>query len=62
VQIPAQGTTPKGVFSIGSPVRPNPIGLSVLKVLKVAGNKITVKGIDMFDGTPVLDIKPHVVS
>ena len=59
-QVPAHGTEPRGVFSIGSPRRPNPIGLSVLKVLEVGANRITVKGIDMFDGTPVLDIKPWV--
>ena len=60
LQIPALRNKPKGIFSIGSPVRPNPIGLSVLDVLKVEGNTITVKGIDMFNGTPVLDIKPYV--
>jgi tRNA-Thr(GGU) m(6)t(6)A37 methyltransferase TsaA len=48
-----------GVFSTHSPVRPNPIGLSVLKVLKVEGNIIQVKGLDMVDGTPILDIKPE---
>lgn len=58
LQVPALRTEPKGVFSIGSPLRPNPIGLSVLKVLEVAGNSFKVQGIDMFDGTPVLDIKP----
>ncbi|MFC1896634.1 tRNA (N6-threonylcarbamoyladenosine(37)-N6)-methyltransferase TrmO [Thermodesulfobacteriota bacterium] len=47
-----------GVFSTHSPFRPNPIGLSVLKVLRVESNLIHVKGMDMFDGTPVLDIKP----
>ena len=50
----------KGVFSICSPRRPNPIGLSVLKVLDIAGCRIRVKGIDMFDGTPILDIKPNI--
>ena len=49
-----------GVFSICSPIRPNPIGMSVLKVLKVRGNTIQVKGLDMLDGTPILDIKPHM--
>ncbi len=50
-----------GVFSICSPIRPNPIGLSVLEVLDRKGNVIRVKGIDMYDGTPVIDIKPLVV-
>ncbi|NPB10103.1 MAG: tRNA (N6-threonylcarbamoyladenosine(37)-N6)-methyltransferase TrmO [Thermodesulfobacteria bacterium] len=47
-----------GVFSTCSPRRPNPIGLSVLKVIRVRGNVLEVERIDMFDGTPVLDIKP----
>ncbi len=49
-----------GVFSICSPIRPNPIGLSVLDVLDVKDNVIRVKKIDMYNGTPVLDIKPFV--
>jgi tRNA-Thr(GGU) m(6)t(6)A37 methyltransferase TsaA len=49
-----------GVFSIRSPIRPNPIGVSVLEVLEVKDNIIRVKGVDMLDGTPVLDIKPHI--
>ena len=47
-----------GVFSICSPIRPNPIGMSVLEVVGVQGNRISVKGLDMEDGTPILDIKP----
>jgi len=50
-----------GVFSICSPIRPNPIGLSVLEVLEVNGNKLKVRGIDMYNGTPIIDIKPFVV-
>ena len=49
-----------GVFDTFSPVRPNPIGMSVLEVLGVRGASIDVKRLDMLDGTPVLDIKPHV--
>ena len=49
-----------GVFSICSPVRPNPIGMSVLEMLRVQGASVDVKRLDMLDGTPVLDIKPHV--
>jgi tRNA-Thr(GGU) m(6)t(6)A37 methyltransferase TsaA len=48
----------KGVFSICSPIRPNPIGMSVLTVMGVRENIISVKGLDMIDGTPILDIKP----
>jgi tRNA-Thr(GGU) m(6)t(6)A37 methyltransferase TsaA len=48
----------KGVFSICSPRRPNPIGLSQLEVLSVDGCRLRVRGLDMLDGTPILDIKP----
>ena len=48
-----------GVFALGSPSRPNPIGLSLVELLKVDGRFLTVKGLDYFDGTPVLDIKPY---
>lgn len=48
-----------GIFSICSPVRPNPIGMSVLEVLVVEGNVVHVRGLDMRDGTPILDIKPY---
>jgi tRNA-Thr(GGU) m(6)t(6)A37 methyltransferase TsaA len=49
-----------GVFSICSPLRPNPIGMSVLEVLGVRDASVDVKRLDMLDGTPVLDIKPYV--
>jgi tRNA-Thr(GGU) m(6)t(6)A37 methyltransferase TsaA len=49
-----------GVFSTCSPIRPNPIGLSVVEVLKIDGANIDIRGLDMLDGTPILDIKPHV--
>ncbi|MDP9455552.1 MAG: tRNA (N6-threonylcarbamoyladenosine(37)-N6)-methyltransferase TrmO [Actinobacteria bacterium] len=49
-----------GLFSTCSPVRPNPIGMSVLVVLEVEGGAVRVRGLDMLDGTPILDIKPHV--
>ena len=48
----------KGVFSTHSPIRPNPIGLSILEVLDIRANKLRVKGLDMLDGTPIWDIKP----
>jgi tRNA-Thr(GGU) m(6)t(6)A37 methyltransferase TsaA len=49
-----------GVFSTHSPFRPNPIGLSILEVLGIDGNVIQVKGLDMMDKTPILDIKPEL--
>ena len=58
VQKPRHHNEQLGVFSICSPVRPNPIGMSVVEVLGVDGCIIHIKGLDMIDGTPVLDIKP----
>ena len=49
-----------GVFSICSPIRPNPIGMSVVEVLGTKGASIDVRGLDMLDETPILDIKPHI--
>ena len=48
----------KGVFSTHSPIRPNPIGMSILEVLDVKGAEIRIKGLDMIDQTPIWDIKP----
>jgi tRNA-Thr(GGU) m(6)t(6)A37 methyltransferase TsaA len=50
---------PRGVFSTRSPHRPNPLGLTVVRVIERAGNILKVSGIDMLDGTPILDIKPY---
>jgi tRNA-Thr(GGU) m(6)t(6)A37 methyltransferase TsaA len=50
---------PRSVFSTRSPRRPNPIGLSVVKVTAVHDGSIDIAGVDMLDGTPVLDIKPY---
>jgi tRNA-Thr(GGU) m(6)t(6)A37 methyltransferase TsaA len=47
-----------GIFATRTPHRPNPIGLTRVKLLSIEGNIITVQGLDAFDGTPVLDIKP----
>jgi tRNA (adenine37-N6)-methyltransferase len=49
-----------GVFSTCSPIRPNPIGMSVLEVLGIEGSSIDVRRLDMLDGTPILDIKPYI--
>ena len=47
----------RGVFSLRSPCRPNPLGLTTARVLEVSGNRLTVSGLDAYDGTPVLDLK-----
>ncbi len=59
-QTPPHTGRQTGIFSICSPVRPNPIGMSVLEVLEVEGGAVRVRGLDMMDGTPILDIKPHI--
>ena len=51
-----------GVFATRSPRRPNPIGLSLVKVDTIIRNKIYVSGVDVFDNTPILDIKPYLPS
>ncbi len=61
-QTPPHTGKKTGIFSICSPVRPNPIGMSVLEVLGVEGATVRVKGLDMLDGTPILDIKPYIAD
>ncbi len=48
-----------GVFATRTNLRPNPVGLTLVELLKVEGNVLTVRGLDAFDGTPVLDVKPY---
>lgn len=52
--------TPRGVFATRTPMHPNGIGLSVVELVKVEGNIVTIKGVDILDGTPLLDIKPYI--
>jgi tRNA-Thr(GGU) m(6)t(6)A37 methyltransferase TsaA len=59
-QTPPHRGKEMGVFSICSPIRPNPIGMSILEVLGVGGTTIHVKRLDMLEGTPILDIKPDI--
>jgi tRNA-Thr(GGU) m(6)t(6)A37 methyltransferase TsaA len=59
---PPTDTRQHGVFATRSPRRPNPIGLTVVKLLGRDGCKLRVAGIDMLDGTPILDIKPYLSS
>lgn len=53
---------PHGVFATRSPRRPNPIGLTVVELLRRDGGSLHVRGVDMLDGTPILDIKPYMSS
>lgn len=59
---PPTDTRPHGVFATRSPRRPNAIGLTVVALLRREGPKLFVRGVDMLDGTPVLDIKPYLSS
>ncbi len=52
--------THRGVFSTRTPMHPNSIGLSVVELVKVENNIVTIKGVDILDGTPLLDIKPYI--
>jgi tRNA-Thr(GGU) m(6)t(6)A37 methyltransferase TsaA len=51
-----------GVFACRAPVRPNLIALRVCKIVSVTGNVVTVEGLDAFDATPILDLKPFIPS
>ena len=53
---------PHGVFATRSPRRPNPIGLTVVELLGREGRHLRVRGVDMLDGTPILDLKPYLSS
>jgi tRNA-Thr(GGU) m(6)t(6)A37 methyltransferase TsaA len=59
---PPTDTRPHGVFATRSPRRPNPIALSVVRLLRREGHRLFVRGVDMLDGTPILDIKPYLSS
>ena len=59
---PPSDNRPHGVFATRSPYRPNPIGLTVVELLRRDGTALHVRGIDMLDGTPILDIKPYLSS
>jgi tRNA-Thr(GGU) m(6)t(6)A37 methyltransferase TsaA len=57
---PPSDDRPHGIFSTRAPRRPNPIGLTVVELLGREGGKLRVRGIDMLEGTPLLDIKPYL--
>ena len=61
-QVPGHLGQPRGTFALRSPVRPNPIGLSVVELLKVEGPRLTIRHIDCRDGTPLIDIKPYYAT
>ena len=57
---PFLDTVPRGLFATRAPRRPNAIGLSIVRLMEITNTVLTVKGIDVLDGTPLLDIKPWV--
>jgi tRNA-Thr(GGU) m(6)t(6)A37 methyltransferase TsaA len=59
---PPTDSRPHGVFATRSPRRPNPIGLTVVRLLRRDGPRLHVRGLDMLDVTPILDIKPYLSS
>ena len=60
VGMPPSDNRPHGVFATRSPKRPNPIGLTVVELLRRDGPRLHVRGVDMLDHTPILDIKPYL--
>jgi tRNA-Thr(GGU) m(6)t(6)A37 methyltransferase TsaA len=59
-RVPLDEQNPHGVFASRSPRRPNPIGLTVVELLRREGSRLHVRGVDMLDGTPILDVKPYL--
>jgi len=60
VVTPFLDTTPRGVFATRSPNHPNPIGISIVRLLEIRGTTLKIEDLDIVDGTPLLDIKPYV--
>lgn len=58
MQSPRSDGSARGVFSLRTPVRPNPIGTSIVELVKVEGSILLVRGLDCLDGTPLIDLKP----
>ena len=59
---PFMDTSPRGVFATRSPLRPNHIGISIVRLIGVEKNIITVQGIDILNGSPLLDVKPYIAA
>jgi len=59
---PPSDNRPHGVFATRSPYRPNPIGLTTVELTRRDGPRLQVRGVDMLDGTPILDLKPYLSS
>ena len=62
LQVPRNRSGTRGTFALRSPARPNPIAVSVARLMHIEGNLVSVVGLDCLDGTPLLDIKPYFAS
>jgi tRNA-Thr(GGU) m(6)t(6)A37 methyltransferase TsaA len=62
IQVPHHYGEQRGTFAVRSPARPNPIAMSVVRLMRVEGTKLSVQGLDCLDGTPLIDIKPYFAS
>jgi tRNA-Thr(GGU) m(6)t(6)A37 methyltransferase TsaA len=62
LQAPRHYGTQRGTFALRSPVRPNPIAASVVRLIGITGGRLTVSTLDCIDGTPLLDLKPYFAS
>ncbi len=62
VQVPRHYGTARGTFALRSPARPNPIAMSVARLLNIDGTRLSVVGLDCLDDTPLLDLKPYFAS
>ena len=62
LQAPRHYNKPRGTFALRSPVRPNPIAASVVRLVRIEGTRLSVTGLDCLDGTPLLDLKPYFAS
>src|SRR5262249_61924826 len=62
LQLPAHQGVQRGAFALRTPTRPNPMAMSVVKLLRVDGNRLSVVGLDCLDGTRLIDIKPYFAS
>ncbi|CAL8971440.1 hypothetical protein RHODOP_01017 [Rhodoplanes sp. P11] len=62
VQVPRRHGTARGTFALRSPVRPNPVAASVVRLVGLEGTRLSVVGLDCLNGTPLVDIKPYFAS
>lgn len=62
LQVPGHYGVQRGTFALRSPARPNPVAMSVVRLLRIEGNTLSVIGLDCLDGTPLIDLKPYFAS